>query len=388
MAAVESGLQGLSEALQIVVGNIGAESFPTDKPWVSSSEWVAPVKEKPAQPRHDDVECSWAKLSIYRILHYLKDGDDKAYVPQIVSLGPYHHSKHHLRHMDQHKLRCFHRILERSHHERGLYLDSVREVEQRARDCYEGTISMSSNDFVHMLVLDGCFVIELFQGVAEGFEKLGYPCNDPIFSTWGSMLKSQIQRDMIMLENQIPLFVLARLLNLQLGHPDQLGHVAKLALQFFSPLTQFSSKNVKFDPSSDQGRLHCLEVLWRSLLPSVSNQERTEGWMQNRHQFIRCATKLQEAGAMFSSRNTNSLGDIRFKDGTLEIPSLVIHEGTRSLFLNLIAFEQFHFDCRNHITSYIIFMHNLINSPEDVRYLRNCGIIKHCLETTSSSHAM
>lgn len=67
------------------------------------------------------------------------------------------------------------------------------------------------------------------------------------------------------------------------------------------------------------------------------------------------------------------------KDGKLQIPRLLIHDGTKSLFLNLIAFEQCHLDCSNDITSYVIFMDNLINSPEDVGYLHYRGIIEHWL---------
>ncbi|XP_030446554.2 UPF0481 protein At3g47200-like [Syzygium oleosum] len=385
MADVESGIpkvqQEPSEALRIVVENTGAENVPKDEPSVSSSERVDPTIEELEQPRQDDVESSSAKVSICRIPHYLQDGDEKAYVPQIVSLGPYHQGGEHLRLMEQHKLRCLHQILERSHHEKCLYLDSVKEVEQRARACYEGTIFMSSDDFVQMMVLDGCFVIELFRGVDEGFEKLGYPCNDPVFSKWGSMLNIQIQRDMILLENQIPLFILDRLLSLQLGVPYQKGRVVKLALQFFSPLTQISGDMVKSDSSSDQCGLHCLDVFWRSLLPSGLYRVRTQGWRQNRQHLMRCVTVLREAGIKLCNRYTNTLGDIKFnlEDGILQIPRLGIHEGTRSLFLNLIAFERSHFDCSNDVTSYVIFMHNLIDSPEDVEYLRNRGIIDHCL---------
>ncbi|CAN6818751.1 unnamed protein product [Brassica oleracea var. botrytis] len=30
--------------------------------------------------------------------------------------------------------------------------------------------SLSSNEFIEMLVLDGCFVLELFRGAVEGFD--------------------------------------------------------------------------------------------------------------------------------------------------------------------------------------------------------------------------
>ncbi|CAN0863942.1 UPF0481 protein At3g47200 [Linum grandiflorum] len=61
------------------------------------------------------------------------------------------------------------------------------------------------------------------------------------------------------------------------------------------------------------------------------------------------------------------------------MPRILIHDGTKSLFLNLIAFEQCHLDCNNDITSYVIFMDNLINSNEDVAYLHYCGIVEHWL---------
>ncbi|XP_039158358.1 UPF0481 protein At3g47200 [Eucalyptus grandis] len=376
------------------------EPRPPKSEWVISIDEKLSIEEKLTRGRQDNVPGSWANLSIYRIPCHLKHGEDKAWVPQIVSLGPYHHGDEHLRHMERHKWRCLHRILERSGQGIGLYLDSVKKVEQRASACYEERISMSRDKFVEMLVLDGCFVIELLQGFTEGFEKLGYPPNDPVFSMRGSIL--QIQRDMIMLENQIPLFILDRLLGFQLGDPKQKGRVAKLAIQFFDPprfcdtlmlmLGLFSKDDceilkdnngrLKFDPLCDHGKVHCLEVLRWSLLHLGPKRSYTKQWSQSRQQQIFCLTELREAGIEIRLRDDSSTwGDIQFKNGILRIPPLKIHEGTRSLFLNLIAFEQSHFDCSNYITSYVIFMHNLINSPEDVRYLRNLdrGIIEHCL---------
>ncbi|KAI3442945.1 Dof-type domain-containing protein [Psidium guajava] len=76
-----------------------------------------------------------------------------------------------------------------------------------------------------------------------------------------------------------------------------------------------------------------------------------------------------------------TLGGIKFEDEILNIPCFVIDEGTRSLFLNLIALEQSHWNCSNYVTSYVIFMRDLINSLEEVNYLRDHKIIKHCLRS-------
>lgn len=391
-----------SESLHIVIGE-DAENC-EDAATSPDSEWVISIKEKLEQARQDDEAGSWAKLSIYKVPQHLREGgDDRAYVPQIVSLGPYHHGKKRLRQMDRPKWRSLHHVLKRNTQDIKIYLDSMKELEEKARACYEGPISLSSNDFAEMMVLDGCFVLELFRGASEGFTRLGYPRNDPVFAMRGSM--HSIQRDMIMLENQLPLFILDRLLGLQFGKPEQKGLVAKLALRFFDPLmptdepltkgernkleSSLGNANI-FYPLSDQGGLHCLDVFRKSLLRSGPKPEPpkiwTKRWSQTnrvadkrRQQLIHCVTELREAGVKFRKRKTDRFWDIKFKNGILSIPRLFVHDGTKSLFLNLIAFEQCHFDCSNDITSFVIFMDNLINSPEDVGYLHYCGIIEHWL---------
>ncbi|KAL0377679.1 UNVERIFIED_CONTAM: hypothetical protein Sradi_3073400 [Sesamum radiatum] len=368
------------------------------------SEWVVSIKEKLDQAQHDEAAGEWAKLCIYRIPHCLRDCDDKAYIPQVVSLGPYHHGKKRLRNMDRQKWRALHHILKRTNQDIELYLDAVRELEEKARACYEGPICLSSNEFVEMMVLDACFILELFRGAAGGFTQLGYSRNDPIFAMRGTM--HSIQRDMIMLENQIPLFVLDRLFGIQSGNPDQKGVVARLALRFFDPLMPTDEPLTKsdrsklesslgnastFDPLTEQGGLHCLEVFRRSLLAIRTGPKPTPRiWIKRwshtnrvadkrRQQLIHCVTDLKDAGIKFKRRKTDRFWDIKFKNGILKIPRLLIHDGTKSLFLNLIAYEQCHLDCTNDITSYVIFMDNLINSPADVSYLHYCGIIENWL---------
>uniref|UniRef100_A0A2N9FE06 Cytochrome b5 heme-binding domain-containing protein n=1 Tax=Fagus sylvatica TaxID=28930 RepID=A0A2N9FE06_FAGSY len=282
--------------------------------------WVVPVAVVSVSVMCSQAN-SWAKFCLFRIPHYLKEGDDKAYVPQIVSFGPYHHGKRRLRQIDRHKWRALHHVLKRTNHDIYLYLNAVKELKERARACYEGpVISLGSNKFVEMMVLDGFFVIELF-------------------------------RDS----------------RLQLGNPDLKGLVAKLALHFFDPLMPTDEPLTKSDGSklessleyvttsdhlSDHGGLHCLDVFRR---------------------------KLKEAGIKFKKRKTDRFWDIKFKNGIFKIPRLLIHDGTKSHFLNLIAYEQCHLDCGNDITSYVVFMDNLINSHQDVGHLHYHGIIEHWL---------
>ncbi|KAJ6740370.1 PROTEIN putative (DUF247)-RELATED [Salix purpurea] len=390
-------------------------------------EWVISIKNQIEQAGQEDEAGSWSKSAICRVPHYLREVDDKAYVPQIISLGPYHHGEKHLRKMDKHKWRCLHHVMQRPNQDIKLYLDTAREMEAKARSCYEGPINLSSNEFVEMMVIDGCFVLELFRGVAEGFEELGYLRNDPVFSIRGSM--DFIQIDMIMLENQLPLFVLDRFLRLQLNNSYQKGLLAQLALIFFYYLTPTPMKKserprlqissgiaasfdplsvlgprleissgiaASFDPLLVLGDLHCLDVYRKSLLRPGPKPRSVQGGLhvfrksllrlrpkrrsvQGDHQSIPCVTKLREAGIKFRKRKTDRFWDVKYKKGILRVPTLLIDDGTKSLFLNLIALEQCHTDRGNEITSFVVFMDNLINSPEDVAYLHYCGIIDHGL---------
>ncbi|KAI8019051.1 hypothetical protein LOK49_LG04G00932 [Camellia lanceoleosa] len=130
------------------------------------SDWVINIKEKLEQARQDDEVGAWAKICIYRVPQWLRDGDERAYIPRPSPSGPYHHSRRRLRGMDRHKWRALHHILKRTHQD--------------------------------------------IKGAVEGFKKLGYSRNDPVFAM--RELTRSIQRDMIMLENQLPLFLLDRLL--------------------------------------------------------------------------------------------------------------------------------------------------------------------------------
>ncbi|CAD5325376.1 unnamed protein product [Arabidopsis thaliana] len=371
----------------------------------TGDSWLISLRDKLDQAHRDDDTTIWGELCIYKVPHYLKKKDNKLYSPQTVSVGLYHHGEERLWSMECHKWRAVYKVLKRNkNHRIEMYTDAMRELEEKARACYEGPISLSSNEFTEMLVLDGCFVLELFRGTVEGFSKIGYAQNDPVFAMRGLM--HSFHRDMVMLENQLPLFILDRLLELQLGTHNQTGIVAHLAIKFFNPLLPMmetltevdqpklmNGQEKSLDILDDKGKLHCLDVFRQSLLqsnPTPNQRSRLMRLTKNTYvvdkrlqQLVDCVTELRGAGVKFRRRNTDRFWDIQFKNGYLEIPKLLIHDGTKSLFSNLIAFEQCHIESSNDITSYIIFMDNLIKSNEDVSYLLYRGIIEHWLGSDS-----
>ncbi|XXG72856.1 hypothetical protein AAC387_Pa07g1861 [Persea americana] len=108
--------------------------------------------------------------------------------------------------MEEYKWRCLDDILSRSGEgSLEMYLAAVKELEERARKCYSEVIPLDSNSFAEMMVLDACFMIEFFRRDNN---------EDPIFQLKWLKLALMEEDIMMMLENQIPFFILHRLFNL------------------------------------------------------------------------------------------------------------------------------------------------------------------------------
>lgn len=68
-----------------------------------------------------------------------------------------------------------------------------------------------------MMVTDGCFLLEVMR-TAAGWEVSDYADDDPVFSAHGLLYTvPYIRRDMIMIENQLPLLVLDKLVAVESG---------------------------------------------------------------------------------------------------------------------------------------------------------------------------
>lgn len=148
--------------------------------------------------------------------------------------------------------------------------------------------------------------------------------------------------------------------------------------------TETKLKSIENTSDSSSSELHCLHVFHTGLIPKTKKQGHPLSSPRSSRTVnvsTPCITDLRNAGIKFKRKtnDTYRFWDIKYENGVLYIPRLKIQDGTKSLFLNLMAFEQCRFDVSNNITSYISFMDNLIDSGEDVKHLRYVDIIEHWL---------
>ncbi|KAL3506439.1 hypothetical protein ACH5RR_031821 [Cinchona calisaya] len=332
---------------------------------------------------------SQSQCCIFHVHNKLRNINENAYEPEIVAIGPYYHGKKTLQMMEEHKLRYLQLLLKQRNDNLDRYVNAMRSLEEKARECYAEaeSITLNRHEFVEMLVLDGCFIVELLRKYNMNFLR---DKNDVIFKM--DWMIYWLQRDLMLFENQLPFFVLCKLFDL-IEVPNQHSRFIYLALNFFHDIFpgpgQIIEDNARGISSSNCMAVHLLDLIHKNWLPTslaTMNYPREELFSTIKNgeywRLIKSATELKAAGLKFEKiEGAKSLFDINFKNGVLQIPQLTIEDRSESFFRNLLVQEQYFCgDTRlNFVTSYVKFLDCLINSPSDVEILRSCGIIDNWL---------
>ena len=234
-----------------------------------------------------------------------------------------------------------------------------------------------------------------------------------------------VNHDLYLLENQIPFLVIIKLLQLLVGEEtmlpslidDLVSHV-ETALRWYPKSIHETNRpkdfhhllhlcHIYFRPSKKQEEvqhnqngplyLHKFLSFGRKYIKVgyhfEDNETRlspTQGvnYQQNGMELNRWrrAAQYLEAGVKFKKReydnlDPHSLLDVRFRNGAMEMPCIVIDESTGSLFRNLIAFEQTCPQFGDDFTAYTVFLSQLVSTPEDVTLLAQREIVVHHLDS-------
>ncbi|XP_057971887.1 UPF0481 protein At3g47200-like [Malania oleifera] len=358
----------------------------------------------------DGIYTEWSKCCIYRVPRKLRSVNEAAYTPQVVSIGPFHHGKPKLKAMEGLKSRYFDEFCRRTKKSRDSLKGIIdNECEQSIRACYAGTFELKKDKFVDMVVTDAGFIIELLLRSTEKHEK------DYIFSKpW---LKTCIEQDLILLENQLPFFVLEKIYN----YAKPLSKPSKENVQESSnwdilqgTRSYFSKYNLQYtDPSSEVK--HFTDLLRYYFCLPVRHTHEPLG--KNRIESLRSATNLDEAGVEFEVIDTQHTKNIVFEKGrclthcpcfncswllkclpcffhllpnlkceqpTLKLRRFEVDDTTECLFRNLMALEQCHYPNQVYVCNYVSLMDKLINTGEDVDLLIEKKVIVNYLGSSKA----
>ncbi|KAK2641264.1 hypothetical protein Ddye_023027 [Dipteronia dyeriana] len=311
--------------------------------------------------------------SIYRVPKRLRELNEKAYTPQVVSIGPLHYGTEKLIPMEEHKRRYLQDFLRRTEANIVDYVVIIKSNEVKLRSSYAEDIKLGSDEFVKMILVDAAFIIEIL--LKSKFKNLQNR-NDRIFTKpW---MIADIMFDMCLLENQLPFFILKELGTiLSMPSKDNNHPIINLIHDFTKDSWDFSKIEDSLENKSFERVEHLVDFLSICLVPSEKDMPKKTklGTLTTP-----TVTELHQAGVKFQKASYKGLFEIKFNNGSgiLEIPHLKVVKETELLFRNLLAFEQCH-GFTNCINDFVFLINHLVNTPKDVDLLIQFGIIENWL---------
>ncbi|XP_074298444.1 UPF0481 protein At3g47200-like [Silene latifolia] len=349
-----------------------------------------------------------SKWSLYSLSVKLSDLDsDHPFHPCIVSIGIAHYGNPRVIHMQPQKWVYMNSLLSRTHLSSSTNVvsaaidetknallescvDAISDLEDEARRYFGGAAEgLDSPSLLEVLILDGCFILELLiryfslfesnitqeNGLFKPVEDLDLN-EDPILMF--SWIRAAVRRDLVLLENQIPYMVLQKLFEMVTGRDTSLPHdfLVPMVIEFFH--SSYLDKPPV--PVIERGlhRSHLLNLLLNLYRPTAEREmlDPPRRPTSARRTFLLNATSLAQVGVKFKNQtHASSLLDIRFSMGVFEIPTLHISKWSDSYFRNFIAFERCCPDRKPYMASYLELMSRLITGPEDVQLLERRGIL-------------
>ena len=308
---------------------------------------------------------SSTQCRIYKVPYHLRKWNEEAYTPQVVSIGPFHHKNERLKAMEELKERYFSSFVKQNKLNLGNLVGKIREMEERIRGCYDGNIDLSSDRFVKMILVDASFILGLLFRRKRGSSSLTSHDEYPMVV---EPTAAAITLDLILLENQLPFFVIEELYNLASPSLSNDHGLLVLSLDYFRG--QFNIQGIALRPNVKIQ--HFTDLLRTFQLPPPEELPRRSNQLIFR---ICSATQLHEAGVKFKVGTSKSCLAIKFERGVLEIPVMVLENWTEVVARNIIALEQICYIEDGYFTDYFIFMDLFIRTRKDVDLLRDKNIL-------------
>ncbi|XP_052195363.1 UPF0481 protein At3g47200-like [Diospyros lotus] len=335
-----------------------------------------------------------ASISFNNCLLGVRDPLHNVDKPTSVAIGPRYRGERELQEMEKQKLKYLKQLLERLRENTvDKYVVEIRGLEQRAWEFLhldDQTTSFSRDEFVEMLLLDGCCIIELFRRY-KNKDKQQEEDHDLIMAKdeVQASLRRELRRDLILLDNQIPFFIIDHLFKKTRLRSEHNDDIIRLALGFLKWVVPNQRLEVVNNGTEVKHLLGLVHHSWGCQFIRALNNNRP-GDADKKWGFVDSATELQEAGVEFQMVKTTNLFDVQFNSGIMEIPRLTIKEYTEFPFRNIVLYEQRHLqaDQRKYVSDYMAFINCLVNSPRDVQLLRHRNIIESSIANDTTVYNM
>ncbi|WCJ40052.1 hypothetical protein M5689_020987 [Euphorbia peplus] len=237
--------------------------------------WLSSVEEKSKRlPKWLNSSAASTSCSIFRVPKSIMKLHSKSFRPSLVSIGPYYHGDEEVRIIEEHKWRILRGNLDRLQNCKVTLHDLFQTIairEKEIRECYSENIDRyNRHNLIEMMILDGGFIIELLC-VVKGV--IIPERTDPIFGfPW---MLSSLTRDLLMLENQIPFFVLHILYAKSISDHCEVPPLQELVLELFDhSVPRYSDVSILRQKYKNYDGKHILDFYRSTFLPLSEKMEK------------------------------------------------------------------------------------------------------------------
>ncbi|KAK4413968.1 hypothetical protein Salat_2809600 [Sesamum alatum] len=247
-------------------------SGPNSDPNFNENQWVIHIRRALEEEPEEETETP---VSIFTVPKPLVAICPDSYIPQQVSVGPYHYTRPEIHEMERYKLAAARRN-QKDFQSLKLQclVDGLVGFERRIRACYNKYLNFNGETLAWMMAVDASFLFEFLQVCAVKQGK-GTTMTNVVSSRLSYLVRlarnkaahNAILRDISMLENQIPLFVLRKLLELQVSSSEKadetLFHMLIVLCEELSPFKMVE------DLPNVRDSAHLLDVLYHFCVPKL-----------------------------------------------------------------------------------------------------------------------
>ncbi|PON55198.1 hypothetical protein TorRG33x02_300210 [Trema orientale] len=259
----------------------------------------------------DDMTYIYIPISIFKLPDSLIDAKPEAYVPKQVGLGPLHHMRSELQQMQMYKAmeaRRFHKGFKSvDFHTLVEVLDKIAASSVRAS--YNIYLEITDDVLACIMAVDGLFLFDLLSyyvirrnALANATLANSSVLSHLVESASRILAKEATLREVMMLENQIPILALKTILIVE---TMEFEFVSKLLPEILVGFCQFVSpfdKMVKYPPYKSFKHPHLLDLLYHMIMlerlpkknPKEEEEEQKEELQLLRDLFNKINSKIEE----------------------------------------------------------------------------------------------
>ncbi|XWS43786.1 hypothetical protein CRYUN_Cryun16bG0134000 [Craigia yunnanensis] len=281
-------------------------------PCFTEEQWVVEIKDI----LENDKEAEEVLVSVFEVPEPLRSVNPVAYAPQLLAFGPYHHFRPMLYQMQRFKVAAA--VEAKKDWLEGDFQQLVAEIEKQdvlIRTCYQRHLSIHADTLAWMMSIDGLSLLKVLYCSLNYYKNLPGSSEKNPFAEFSERNPDldMILRDMLMVENQIPMMVLKAIADKWLGSNN-----LQILVDFCKAL---SPLQLAYKPPASEivKHKHLLDLFYLSICPKEGRKFRNYSFEKKKEDEQQDSTKEITAtpDCTVFSKLTAMLSKLKFRFAAL-----------------------------------------------------------------------